>query len=124
MLEAMHKKWKEWEHWAVKIAGLSLLSMSLLLMLRVSKHIAHRFLSAILVLVGSSSFSCSPSLLSAGAFTAEQEIVLGGGGEGDAAWEEKKEAQEKPIRLAAALRHLASVPSPATPHPPGPAIAR
>jgi uncharacterized membrane protein len=43
MLEAMHRKWKEWEHWAVKIAGLSLLSMSLLLMLRLSKHIAHRF---------------------------------------------------------------------------------
>jgi hypothetical protein len=40
---------------------------------------------------------------------------LGGGGDGEAAWEEKKEAQEKPIRLAAALRHRASVPSP---HPP------
>lgn len=49
--------------------------------------------------------------------------VLGGGGEGEAAWEEKKEAQERPIRLAAALRHLASVPSP--PHPPASgAIAR
>lgn len=92
-------------------------------MLRVSRHIAQKFLSANLVLVGSSSFSWSPSLLSAGVFTAEHEIVLGGGGEGEAAWEEKKEAQERPIRLAAALRHLASVPSP--PHPPASgAIAR
>jgi hypothetical protein len=53
---------------------------------------------------------------------AEIITVLGGGGEGDAAWEEKKEAQEKPIRLAAALRHRASVPSPAMPHPPAIAL--
>lgn len=103
----------------MNIAGLSPTSMPLLLVLRVSKHIAQKFLSAILVLVGSSSFSCcSPSLLSAGAFTAEHEMVLGGGGEGEAAWEEKKEAQERPIRLAAALRHLASVPSPPQSSPP------
>jgi hypothetical protein len=41
-----------------------------------SGHGAGGTLSAILVLVGSSSFSCSPSLLSAGAFTAEQEICI------------------------------------------------
>jgi hypothetical protein len=35
------------------------------------------------------------------------------GGEGESSWE-KKEAQERPIRLTAALRHLASVPSPPT----------
>uniref|UniRef100_A0A0A9EV31 Uncharacterized protein n=1 Tax=Arundo donax TaxID=35708 RepID=A0A0A9EV31_ARUDO len=84
MLDAMHRKWKEWEHCAVKIAGLSALSTSLLVALRSSKHIAHRFLSGILVLVGSSSFCCSPSLLSAGAFTAEHDIVLDGA-EGEAA---------------------------------------
>jgi hypothetical protein len=82
MLEAMHRKWKEWEHCAVKIAGLSTLSTSLLLVLRSSKHIAQRFLSATLVLVGSSIFCCSPSLLSAGAFSAEHEIVLEEGEEG------------------------------------------
>jgi hypothetical protein len=40
------------------------------------------------------------------------------GGEGEASWEEeKKKAQDRPIRLTAALRHLASVPSP-PPQPP------
>lgn len=48
-----------------------------------------------------------------------------GGGEGEVAAWEKKEAQESPIRLAAALRSRASMPSPPPSPPPAhlPAIA-